>query len=234
MSGGFKSRLSLRALPALLTVVVLLVGMLGWMWLGLEPVEVLDKVRQLQAVLNAHAPWVAGGLALVFALSVGFGLPGGSVFVLLAGYLFGVGGGLLLSLVAGLAGGLITLGLVRLAGWRVENHQYLPLAWVNRHPFWLLFILRNVPVLPFTLVSMVGGMMRLPIRGYALATVLGSVPTMGLLAIMGHRLSVHIWQPALPSVEEILRDPGVWGPGLLLAMLALVAGLFRRHFGIRS
>lgn len=212
-----------------MAVILLLVGgIIVWALSGMASERLLVGIGDVHLALAANA-WLTGTvLVLLFAVAVGLGLPGGSVFVLAAGYLFGLFHGLLFSLLGGLAGALITLGMVRLARWRIQGH-HVPLAWMNRRPFLLLLGLRNIPVLPFTLVSIVGGATRLSVRDYAIATVLGSIPSMAMLALMGSRLSTHIGRPELLSVTEMLRDPGIWIPMALLVALAVCALPIRRR-----
>jgi len=211
-----------------MVIIVLVGGTVAWALSGMESDRILVWIGDAHRVLETNT-WLTGSaLVVLFAVAVGIGLPGGSVFVLAGGYLFGLFYGLLLSLLGGLAGGLITLGMVRWARWRIEGH-HLPLAWMNRHPFLLLLGLRNIPVLPFTLVSIVGGATCISVRNFAIATVLGSVPSMAMLALMGSRLSMHIGQPELVSVTGILRDPGIWIPLAALAALAACALPIRKR-----
>ena len=210
-----------------------LVGLVAWASLGLDQAQVFDQVRAWQSSL-AMRPWITGpGLVALFALAMGLGLPGGSVFVLAAGYLFGVGIGLGIGLLGGLGGALLTLGMVRMSGWRFKDH-HLPDTWLNRRPFILLVGLRSVPVFPFTLVSVVGGMMRLSTFDYAMATMLGSIPPMSLLVIIGYRFSQHLAQPGMPDPWQVVRDPGLWVPGMALGLLVLAAWWFRRRLDSRA
>lgn len=225
-------RLGWRQLPLALVLLILVSGLVAWAYAGPEHQDILDFVHSLHAALIAK-PWVSGtGLVLFSAVAVGIGLPGAAALVLVTGYLFGVGIGLIICLIGCLAGATLTRAMVRLAGWRFGTLK-LPLAWNGAKPFLVLVCLRAVPILPFTLVSVAGSMMRLGFLDYCAATLLGSLPPLIILTTIGQRFSVHINKPGAPSVETFIADPGLWISAAALGLLVLFALLFRARLRSR-
>ncbi len=226
-------RLGWRQLPLALVLVMLASGLVAWACTGPNHQEILNAVHVLHAALTAR-PWISGtGLALGFAVAVGIGLPGGAALVLVTGYLFGIGAGLLISLIGCLAGAILTLVLVRLAGWRLGERTPL-LAWSRANPFLVLACLRALPIFPFTLVSVAGSMLRLGFVDYCLATLLGSLPPLIVLIMIGHRFAVHVNGPGTPSMDAFIKDPGLWVPAAVLGLLLLLSWLFRNRLRSRA
>ena len=86
----------------------------------------------------------------------------------------------------------------------------------DRHGFLTVLIMRVLPVAPFTLVNFFVGATRIRFRDFFLASVIGRIPGVILLAVAGFQ------------IEMFLRKPGVIGLVLLGLTLILVPLAFGR------
>lgn len=144
-----------------------------------------------------------------------------------AGYVYGFWVGVPLMLAAWLATGLLGYGIGRALG-RPAARRLLGRERVDRMaamledagPFPLLAS-RLLPIVPFTLASVVPGALRVPVARFAWTTVLGYVPMTCVVVLLGGRLE-HL-SPA---------DPLLWLAVLaILAMLLVARPLLRRVEG---
>ena len=97
---------------------------------------------------------------------------------------------------------------------RSWGHRLLEPA--DRHGFLTVLIMRVLPVAPFTLVNFFVGATRIRFRDFFLASVIGRIPGVILLAVAGFQ------------IEMFLRKPGVIGLVLLGLTLILVPLAFGR------
>lgn len=97
---------------------------------------------------------------------------------------------------------------------RSWGHRLLEPA--DRHGFLTVLIMRVLPVAPFTLVNFFVGAARIRFRDFFLASVIGRIPGIILLAVAGFQ------------IEMFLRKPGVIGLVLLGLTLILVPLAFGR------
>jgi uncharacterized membrane protein YdjX (TVP38/TMEM64 family) len=72
-----------------------------------------------------------------------------------------------------------------LPGDKVDRAEEL----LEEHGSWAVLLLRMVPVLPFTAVSVGAGLFRLSFREYCLASALGILPSAFALSLIGYQLS---------------------------------------------
>lgn len=207
----------------------MILGLVAWFLYKPSALEVIGFINQEHGRFITNS-WLFGVfLTAVFAIGIGLGLPGGSVIVLMAGYVFGMNLGFLISLSGILIGALVTLVMVRFAGWRIDRHLKSA-AWINAQPFLFLFLLRNIPILPFSMVSILGSTMRLSVFNYLLATAIGSIPSVGLIVIIGARVADHFDKPKMPTLTDVLSDPVLLVPAAALILLTLIAWAVRGYF----
>ena len=83
-----------------------------------------------------------------------------------------------------------------------------------------LLLLRLVPLVPFTLASVVAGVARVPVGRFAWTSLVGFLPMTTLCVVLGARLQ-----------EPSLTDPLLWGPLAGLVLLVLVTPALSRRLG---
>ena len=169
------------------------------------------------------------GYVAVYAAAVAMSLPGAAALTIAGGFLFGtwLGGGcavigatlgataVFLAARAGFS------GLARRAGPRLGKLE----AGFAAHAFNYLLALRLVPLFPFWLVNLAPALAGVGPRTFMLATCLGIIPGTFVYASLGNGLRTAVEEPDL----GILLRPGVFGPMLGLAGLALVPVCCRRR-----
>lgn len=183
---------------------VLLVLLLALMWNLLPPADWLEPRRVLAeldgvrgqpvaAALTIGA-FVVGGLTMVPVM----GLISVTALVFTPTFAFAYAiVGSLLSAAAGYGVGYL-LGrriVARLAGRRVNRVGRL----IRRHGVTTVFLLRIAPVAPFTIINVASGAARIQFRDYAVGTVLGMLPGITAITVLGEWLrrslaSGDIWE----------------------------------------
>ena len=169
---------------------------------------------------DAHpiaAPAMAFG---AYAGFVSLGLPGGLVFSLACGLLFGRWAGTLVAICGETVGATIAFLLARYlfadaarrrlgaAGERIN-------AGFTRHAFSYLLFLRVVPVFPFFLVNIAPAFTTVAVRTYVVGTLIGAIPATFVYANLGETLG------RASSLAEAL-SPATLGGLALLGLLALL------------
>jgi uncharacterized membrane protein YdjX (TVP38/TMEM64 family) len=170
-----------------------------------------------------------GGVMISFLLALAHAViwyPA-EILDLAVGFVYGFWGGLGLVMVGWVANGL-------LAYW-IGRHAARPLLWrfIGHHRFerlehiveaggvTLLLGMRLVPVIPFSLFSIVAGAARADLFTFVWTTAVGYLPLTAIFVYLGSRLE-----------ELSLTDPLLWlGAAVLIALLLLTRGLHRRWRG---
>ncbi|MDP9102601.1 MAG: VTT domain-containing protein [Pseudomonadota bacterium] len=167
------------------------------LWFGLPGKLSLTALRSERASLIAfvHAhPWQSLAAYIVaYILVVGLSLPGALVMTLTGGFLFGTleGGA---AAVAAVSAGSVLMFLAAqtavgdgLRDWlRGRSHLMDRMEReVRHHPFTSMLTLRLIPAAPLVLVNLAAGFVRMPLAPYALATVIGVMPSTFLYASVG-------------------------------------------------
>jgi uncharacterized membrane protein YdjX (TVP38/TMEM64 family) len=190
---------------------------------------VTDAVSGDTASVRADLRDSAGGVALVVALAmihVVVWYPA-EILDAAAGYVYGFGVALPLVMASWVASGALAyyVGrhaarplLYRLAG----EERFVRLEdLINRGGVTVLLAARLVPIVPFSLMSMVAGAARVPIVSFLWTTAVGYLPITAYFIYLGSRLEGF-------SIE----DPILWigAAGLLLALFG-IRYLMPRRFG---
>lgn len=81
-----------------------------------------------------------------------------------------------------------------------------------------LLVLRLIPLVPFSLMCFVCGLGRVPVRRYTWTTVVGMLPQLVLVTLLGSRLA-----------HPRLSDPLLWGPAVGMVVLLLLGPALARH-----
>ena len=98
---------------------------------------------------------------------------------------------------------------------------------LERDGFSYLLALRLIPLFPFWLVNLAPALVRMPLRTFVGATLLGIVPGTFVFASVGAGLGAVLAEGRQPDLSVILR-PAVLLPLLGLALLSLLPVAWRR------
>jgi uncharacterized membrane protein YdjX (TVP38/TMEM64 family) len=189
----------------------------------------------LQGFVAAHPLTAPLAYTLVYAAAVALSVPGGLVLTLAGGFLFGTwlgAGWAVLGATTGavavflIARSAIGSSLRRRAGPWLQKLE----AGFRADAFHYLLVLRLIPLLPFWLVNLVPAFLGVPVRTFALATLLGIIPATLVFASVGNGLGAILDRGQEPDLGLILEPP-VLLPLLGLAVLALLPVIYRRWRG---
>lgn len=211
-----------------LTVIIALLGLglfaithyeqaiLGWMQ---------ENQEWMREFIAAHPVWGAVLYVSVFALFIGFYVPGGIVLLLLAGAIFPMWEANFYANLGNMLGATIGFMLSRyLLRDEVQScygHRLAPINEGIRHFGWLyLLILRIAPVLPSPVVNLGMGLTPINLWVYMLVTLLGRIPMTALYVTLGMELGEINALSDLLSFKVIASLIGV-GVLMLLGHLAL-------------
>jgi uncharacterized membrane protein YdjX (TVP38/TMEM64 family) len=161
---------------------------------------------------------ILGALVLVALVLVHTVVPYPAELALaVAGYVYGFWIGVPLMLVAWLGTGLLGYALGRSVGFPAARRLFgaerlvRTESLLNRAGAFPLLASRLVPVVPFTLASVVAGALHVPVVRFAWTTVVGYVPLTCAVVLLGGRLE-HL----------SLGDPVLWA--VVVLVLGLLAG----------
>jgi uncharacterized membrane protein YdjX (TVP38/TMEM64 family) len=219
MTSRIPSRTRLRVIAAAVFIAVIV----GYFAVGgpryLSPDE-LDAHRDALLDFAAARPIAAPAIAFAtYAVTVALGLPGGLVFSLACGMLFGRFGGTLVAVCGETAGATLAFLAARhlfadtararlgATGARID-------AQICRHAFSYLLFLRIVPVFPFFVVNIAPAFTTIPLATFVAATFVGAIPATFVYASLGETLG------RAASLAEAL-SPWTLASLALLGILAL-------------
>ena len=221
-------RLLVLAGLALVALVLWQSGLLGQ--LSLENL----RLHQAQLVqwTQAHPFLAAGGFFLLYVVVTAVSLPGAAILTLGAGAVFGLLEGVLLASFASSLGATLAMLssrfllrdiLVARYGERLARFD----AGMAKDGAFYLFTLRLVPVMPFFLVNLLAGLVKLPVRTFYIVSQVGMLTGTLAYVFAGTQLA-RIQEPG-----DIL-SPGLLAAFALLGTLPLLArwvvrGLARRR-----
>jgi uncharacterized membrane protein YdjX (TVP38/TMEM64 family) len=193
-------------------------------YLDLRTYLTLESLKANRTLLKdlrlAHAVLFAAVFVGIYIVQTAFSLPGAAILSLAAGAIFGVFQGTLF-VVSGATVGAIFAFLVSrtlLRDWvmtkfggRMEGID----RGLRKNGLSYLLFLRLVPAFPFFLVNLACGVTGLPLRTYALGTLVGIVP--GSLVFVNAGASLA----AIESVRQV-ASPRLLGSFVLLGLFALL------------
>ncbi len=196
--------------------------LIGGLLLGAPKYLSLNELRAERGVLLAFVqahPWESLVLYLAtYCVIVAVSFPGALVMTLTGGFLFGwLEGGA--AAVAGVSSGAIVMFIFArtalgepIMRWvearggvihKVQQH-------VAAHPFNALLTLRLIPAAPLWLVNIAASLTPMPLRAYALATVIGCTPSTFLYASVGAGLNRLFDRVGKGDMLAALRDQLFW------------------------
>ena len=188
-------------------------------------VEALGRRHEaIQTFVDDHrmlslALFVAG-----FALFICLCLPGLSLGAAFAGMLFGwLEGGIAAVAGATLGACIVLVASRRAVGDLSQGRLGAAIVRVEeglkRHGVLYLMSLRLLVVMPFWLVNLAAGCVRVPLRTYALGTALGIAPALMLYALLGQRLA-ELLDSGGRADASFFERPGVYIPLIALCVLS--------------
>jgi uncharacterized membrane protein YdjX (TVP38/TMEM64 family) len=203
---------------------------------GLHRQLSLETLKTQRAALQGFVAARPLAAPLVFVLAyagaVALSLPGALFLTLAVGLLFGTVLGSVLSVTGATIGAVLIFLVARTALGSTLRDRAGP--WLERmeagfreDAFSYLLVLRLIPLFPFWLVNLVPAVLGIPLRIFALATLIGIVPGSLVYTSVGNGLGAVLDQGGEPDLGLILQ-PQVLGPLLGLAALALLPALYRR------
>jgi len=193
-------------------------------FLDLEKYLTLESLKanraQLMELRAAHAVPFAAVFVLIYVVQTAFSLPGAAILSLAAGAIFGVLQGTLFVVSGATVGAILAFlvsrtllrdWVVRKFGTRMEGID----RGLRENGLSYLLFLRLVPAFPFFLVNLACGVTGLPLRTYALGTLVGIIP--GSLVFVNAGASLA----AIETVRQVV-SPRVLGSFALLGLFALL------------
>ena len=186
----------------------------------------LWNYEQLQLSLDALGPWATLIFLGLHIIATVVGIPG-IVLTMVGGVFFGLWWGSLWSLIGATLGAIAAFSLSRywMHGWFERHCSHLGLLkslnrMVRDRPFWFMLTIRFAPISPFNLVNFLLGLTHIPLRPYALGTLVGIIPGVIAYTWVGEAgyMALHgsSWLPLA-------------GAGLVLAILSALPLLFNRR-----
>ncbi len=219
-----------------LAVIFILFGVFflidGQQWLSLENLQ--QNRHDLQAYAEQNYLFLFLGCGLLYIAMTALSLPGGAIFSLALGFLFGRWMGTLLIVVSATIGATLLFLLARylIADWAraklQENEQAVKImeAFQTDAYSYLLF-LRLVPLFPFWLVNLAPAFTPVSTRTYIIATFLGIIPGSFVFANLGQSLA------EIESADQLLSMPVIIA-FTLLGLLALAPVLLKRYKAMQA
>lgn len=190
----------------------------------------MELVISLGEWLQAH-PQAAGLVfILVIAVVLAVGLPGGNVLMLSSGLLFGTLQGAALATTGAVLGAVATYLLIRttIGDWldrKAGKARHSVQSFVEHGNAPLLVLPRLIPVIPFFLINVGYTAAGVPLRTYALTTLVGVIPPALLFAKIGSEFR-GMQELSRAGVLDVLLSPGLYVPLGLLILLMLVGWWF--------
>ncbi|WP_308406315.1 TVP38/TMEM64 family protein [Streptomyces sp. AC602_WCS936] len=214
--------------PAALVVLLSVLGT----WATFGGVDLLSELRRWIGSLGLWGPVI---FAVCYALAVTALLPG-SVLTASAGALFGLPMGAGVVLVGATAGAALSFGLARWLGRPVVarcagSGRLARLdAYLTRHGFTAVLVVRLVPLFPFSVINYGAGVAGVRFTSYMTATALGIVPGTvvytGLGGSLGDPASSGLWI-ALGAL--LVLSAGGWWAARLVRSRSTELGAAAEH-----
>ncbi len=203
---------------------------------GLDRYLSFDTLRShydaLQAWAEARPIAAPAVFAVVYAAAVAASVPGATILTLAGGLLFGLWLGIVVVATAATVGASVVFLVAKTAlgeplRRRIDGRMARMEQGFRDDALSYLLVLRLIPLFPFWLVNLVPAFLGVPLRTYALATVLGILPGTAVYVSVGNGIGAVLEQGGRPDLGVIFR-PEVLGPLIGLAVLALLPVAYKR------
>jgi uncharacterized membrane protein YdjX (TVP38/TMEM64 family) len=219
-----------------LPLACLVAGFIAFFALGFHRYLTFDALKTHRAEL---LDWVAARpvtapvfYMLLYAVVVGFSLPGGAVMTVTGGFLFGTVLGATYAVIGATIGAVVLFLAARTAlgdvlrakaGGAVKRME----EGFREDAFSYLLVLRLVPLFPFFLVNLVPALLGVSLGTYVLATGLGIIPGALVYASVGNGLGAVFEAGSSPDLGILFTAP-ILLPIVGLCVLALVPVAYKR------
>ncbi len=223
------------AVRRLVPIAVVVAGLAAFYAFGLDAYVSFDALRTHRALL---VDWVdrygvgAGlGYAVVYAVAVGFSLPGAALLTIVGGFLFGPYWATVWAVIGATAGATALFLAARYAFADYLRAKAGPALrrmddGLRDNALYYLLFLRLVPAFPFWLVNLVPALLGVRLRVYVIGTFLGIIPGAFVFALVGDGIGAVLDAGQAIDVNTLL-DRRLLAPIAGLAGLALIPVLWR-------
>lgn len=220
---------------ALLLVYLALLGLVWLAWRDPTLRVVLSPVVLAQFGHQVLA-WPLGPLWVLLAYVVAVLLAMPVLALITLGVLiFGPWPGMAYALVGMVVGATVTYGVGRLTGPQLLDrlmkgrlHQISARLNAQRRSLWAIMWLRAVPVVPFVLVNLGAGALRVRLRDYVLGTTLGLLPGTVLISLFMRQVHLAV-RTATPAGWLALASGALLVTGVLWWMRQQMSDLEGEH-----
>ncbi|MEO6340645.1 MAG: TVP38/TMEM64 family protein [Caulobacteraceae bacterium] len=182
---------------------------------------------RLEGFVHVHRVTAVVAYLLLYIAVVAFSLPGALIMTMTGGFLFGVPQGSVAAVVGSSTGAVLMYLMARsalgdfLRKWpriggfirRLEEHAH-------HDAFAYILTLRLIPAMPFWLVNIAAGCVRIPLSTYWSATVIGIAPSTVIYAGVGAGLGKVFDHGGKAGVHLLLQPQVLW-PLIGLVVLAI-------------
>lgn len=224
--------LTRRLVPILLLVAAFVAA---WQFGWADQLSWADLSRHAAMLHRLVAEWpilAASTYILAYAVAVALSVPEGAALTVFGGVLFGTTMGGLLAIIGATCGAVALFLIVRnLLADAVAARAGKLIARIRpgleRDGFNYLLAIRLVPVVPFWLVNLAPALVGMRLGPYALATLIGIVPSTFVFASIGAGLAAVLASGGQPDLSEVL-SLRVLLPLAALALLVLLPVILRR------
>lgn len=159
-----------------LAIVIALVGLAIYMYFNVDMTQWTPE--KIGAYIRSQGSFAAVGYVVILSLLPLLLFPD-SVIVIAGGMVFGLMQGVILTSIGSLLGGVIAYLLAKWLGRDFVKHfvkKDLVRFTEGASGFFMILILRLVPLFPFKVVSYSAGLAGVNLRSFSLATLVGSLP----------------------------------------------------------
>ena len=193
--------------------------------------ELKARHRALYALVQAHPFLGVAAYVALYAVMVGLSLPVALVMTLTGGFLFGPWIGGAAAAVGATLGACVIFLICRTAvGDSLRERGGAKLAkiedGVRKDAFLYVLSLRLLPVVPFWLVNLGAGLVRIRLRTFFLATLIGILPLSLVYAGLGSGLGKMFRRGVTPKLDVVL-EPQILLPLVGMGLLSLAPIVFR-------
>lgn len=205
----------------------------------------LEALRDNEAALRAYVAdnlWLSLAIFVaLYALTVTTYIPGASILTMTGGFLFGAWIGAGATLIGATLGAIGAWWMIRTAlgeplRERAEKTGGLLKKLIDGfggNAFSYVFSLRLIPAAPYWLVNAAAGLASVPLRPYALATLLGIIPGTVIYSGIGAGLGDVFRRDETPNLS-IIFEPQILWPLVGLAALGFLPTIWKRLRGDKA
>ena len=203
---------------------ILAAGIAAFFALGLDYYLTFEALREHRSELMGFVmqkPIVAVlAFVLIYAVATALSLPGGALLTVTAGFLFGITLGTAATVVGATIGAIAIYLAAKTAFRDVLTAKAGPMlkrmeAGFKDNALSYLLVLRLIPVFPFFIVNIVPALLGVPLRTYAIGTLVGIIPGTFVFASIGAGLG-----SVFDRMEEFTLK-GALTPEVTIALVGL-------------